>query len=72
VACFDTFDYFASKSLYGISLNKSQFLRDEHARLEQETAAQRWVEELTHELEAARLSELYEHDRAARSALSSE
>jgi hypothetical protein len=42
---------------------------------------QRWVKELTHKLEAARLSELYERDHAAaaelqltsaRSALSSE
>lgn len=53
-------------------LNKSQFLRDEHARLEQETTAQRWVEELTRELESARLSELYERDHAARSALNLE
>jgi hypothetical protein len=44
-------------------LNKSGFLWEEHARLGQEAVAQRWVEELARELEAARVSELRERDR---------
>jgi hypothetical protein len=42
----------------------SRFLREEHARLGPEAAAQRRVRELTRELEAARASELREHYRA--------
>jgi hypothetical protein len=47
-----------------ISFSKSQFLREEHARLGQEALAQRRVEELTRELEAAQGSTLHEHERA--------
>jgi hypothetical protein len=48
------------KSLEEISLKKSWFLREEHAQLGQEAAAERQVEELTLELKAARASELGE------------
>jgi hypothetical protein len=44
-------------------LNKSRFLWEEHAWLGQEAVAQRWVMELTHELEAARVLVLHEHGR---------
>jgi hypothetical protein len=69
------------KNLEGISLSKSRFLQEEHARLRQEIVAQRRVEELTYELDAARASELLECGHATaneqelattRSALSAE
>jgi hypothetical protein len=62
VICFDVFDFLALKSLEGISLNKSRFLQEEHARLRQEAVAQRRIRELARELEAARVSELFERD----------
>jgi hypothetical protein len=79
--CFDVFDSPALKSLEGISLNKSRFLREEHARLGRKAAVLRRVGELIHELEATWASELRKHDRAtvaeqdlavARSVLSTE
>jgi hypothetical protein len=45
-------------------LNKSRFLREEHARLGQEAVVHRQVVELTHKLEAARASVLHERGRA--------
>ena len=34
--------------------HKSQFLWEEHGRMEQEAMASRWVDELRHQLESAR------------------
>jgi len=36
-----------------MSIRKSQFLREEHGRMEQEAVASRWVNKLRHQLESA-------------------
>jgi hypothetical protein len=51
------------KNLERILMSKSRFLREEHTRLGQNAVAQRWVEELTCELEVARESKLLERER---------
>jgi hypothetical protein len=51
------------KNLERISLDKSRFLREEHAWLGKEAVVQRRVMELTQELEAARASVLHECGR---------